>query len=119
MATRRDLLLEISALTDSSGNYTGDWIETCDVFDIRVIANESGSGSSLYVEEANAADGLGSPADSVIYVHVVSPSGGQVRSDALGLTARFFRVRLDSFAVSQPVEIAVRAISGGFTHGLV
>lgn len=119
MTTRRDLLLEVSALTDSSGNYTSDWIETCDAFDIRVIANKNGSGSSLYVEEANAADGLGSAADSVIYVHVVSPTGGQVRSDVLGLTARFFRVRLDSFTASQPVEIAVRAISGGSTHGLV
>lgn len=117
MTTRRDLLLEVNDLTDSSGNYTSPWVETCEVFDIRIIANKANSNAGiLYVEEANLNDG--SLAGSVIYSHSFAASSGQVRAQ-IGLSSRFFRVLFSNFNASTTVQAAVRAISGSESHGLV
>lgn len=108
MAQRADLLSEVDTALDGSGNYTGPWIDTGGVEQVRVTwqANMSPSAGVVTVEES-------SDQSAIVCVPFVGSGGdsGEGQRTDVPLGARYFRFKIAGATASTPLRLAIRRIA--------
>lgn len=100
MARRIDLIAEIDTTLDGSGDYTGEWIDSCGIRTIRV----ANVGSGVRIEESNNQT-------DIVQVNTsdVAPEGLPYNKEEITITARWLRVR-GYGSPNGPLHAAVRVI---------
>jgi hypothetical protein len=95
MAQRADLLAEIDTTLDGSGDYTGDWIDSSEIYSVRVLY--SGVGTQALIQES---------ANQTNVLSTSLPVGfGEVP-----ITARYFRFAVDGGSANATLRATVRTV---------
>jgi hypothetical protein len=109
---RKDLALEGLKLLDGSGAWVSDWLDSSDVYTVRIAVFFLNSGTgTVQVEEAefddNASAGSSTPRVIRSQALTVTSSKGYAE---LYLTARFYRVNVSGGSSNNHVALTVRAV---------
>ena len=104
---RQDLPLGIYELLDESGDYVGPWLETADIYTVRVVASFNGGSPILRIDDGQYDNGSSEP--RILRSQTITVAGNKGFAE-LALSARYFRLVVDSGLADNPFAATVRAV---------
>jgi hypothetical protein len=96
MAARTDLIIEVDATTDGSGNYAGDWFDSGSVLVVRAVV--SGIGNCFIEESADQ-------------VHLLTYNPVSGAPSDIPITGRYFRFAAVGSTPNAALRAAVRRVA--------
>lgn len=101
MATRFDLVAELDTTLDGSGDYTGPWIDSSNIYKIRIV----NVGSGMRIEESNNQT-------DIVQVNTVGipDEGLPYNAEEVLITSRYFRIR-GYGDPNAPIHASVRIVN--------
>lgn len=104
---RRDINFELYEVMDGSGDYTTDWLESAEIFTIRVACSFNGGTPTVRVDEGQYDSGAGTP--RLIRSQSVSVASGRGFAE-LDLTGRYFRLVVSGGLADNAFAATVRTV---------
>lgn len=104
---RVDLPVEVDVLLNGSGAYTGPWLETVDIFNVRVSCLFNGGSPTVTVEEGIYTANDNTP--KVIRSQNV-PVSSLAAYAALSLSARYFRLTVTGGSADNLFQATIRSV---------
>jgi hypothetical protein len=106
---RKDLCLELYEVLDGSGNYTGEWLETSEIFTLRVAALFNGGSPTTRIEEGQFDTSASGGEPRVIRSRVV-PFASNRAYVQIDLTCRYFRLTITGGSAEESFAATVRVV---------
>lgn len=106
--TRSDIAVEVDELLDGSGNYTGPWLETVDIFTVRVTCRFNGGSPTVVLEE-----GIFTTNDSIPKVlrSNTIPISSLHGFAGVDLSCRYFRLVVSGGSADNLFQACVRVVA--------
>lgn len=112
-SSRTDIILEISATLDGSGNYSGDWLETTGLSTVLVSCkfNTSSPIPYMWIEHGIYTPGQNSPPFiSFTNLFDIDPNDHTQATTSVTLLARYFRLGVWSGSPGAVMNATVRKV---------
>ena len=106
---RNDILFELFELLDSSGNYTGAWLETAGITRVRVVCSFNGGSPTLRIDEGQYDAGASGGEPRVMRSQTVPVTANRGYAE-LDITTRYLRLAVSSGLGDNPFGATVRSV---------
>jgi len=105
---RLDLVIELDELLDGSGNYTGPWLETTDIYTVHVACKFNGGSPTVTIEHGIYTSHSADP-KTLHYTDV--PVSSTAASADVDLMSRYFRLTIAGGSADNLFQSTIRRLS--------